>query len=210
LATIIHNVSNIPFEQALKTAKSMGTKKGKEILKSVFKHLELYDAVLREFEYVNLTFSLIISASCFAQLKRHRQATITAQRYDPELGVTIPQSVYEVGAANEFKKIIDMNNELFYKLKKRYPYASQYVLTNAHRRRVLASMNAREFYHISRLREDEHAQWEIREKTKKMATLAKKVMPLTLLLTGGKDHYPELYKELFGKYPRVIRPILPS
>lgn len=210
LATIIHSVSNISFKQSLKTAKSMGAKKRKEIIKSVFKYLELYDTVLREFEYINLTFSLIVSASCFAQLKRHRQATITAQRYDPELGVTIPKSVYEVGADNEFKEIIDMNNELFYKLQRRYPYASQYVLTNAHRRRVLASMNARELYHISRLREDEHAQWEIREKTKKMVALAKKVMPLTLLLIGGKDHYPELYKKLFGKYPRVIKPILPS
>jgi hypothetical protein len=32
-----------------------------------------------------------------------------------------------------------------------------------------------------------------------MVELAKHIMPLTLLLTGGKDQYPATYQELFGK-----------
>jgi thymidylate synthase ThyX len=47
--------------------------------------MEFYDFPLREFEYPDLTFELVVSASCYAQLKRHRMATMTAQPYDPEL-----------------------------------------------------------------------------------------------------------------------------
>jgi len=210
IASILHSSSDMNFQVAYKNAKSMNYNEKKKVIKKAFEHMELYDAVLREFEYIYLTFSLVVSASCFAQLKRHRQATITYQRYNPELGVIIPQSVYDAGMEKEFETIIKTTNDLFYKMQKDFPVASQYVLTNAHRKRVLLSVNARELYHISRLREDEHAQWEIRHKTEKMVRKAKDVMPLTLLLTGGKDRYPDIYKDVFGKYPKVIKPILPT
>ncbi len=210
IASILHTCSNMSYNEAYENAKSMNLNKKKTVIKKVFEHMKLYDAVLREFEYIYLTFSLVVSASCFAQLKRHRQATVTYQRYNPELGVTIPQSVYDAGMDKEFKEIIKITDILFYQMQKDLPVASQYVLTNAHRRRVLLSTNARELYHISRLREDEHAQWEIKDKTEKMVNLAKKVMPLTLLLIGGKNRYPDIYKDVFGKYPQVIDPVLPT
>lgn len=209
IAVILHTSSEMDFNDAFKIAKSMDYNKRKTVIKKTFEHLELYDAVLREFEYIYLTFSLVVSASCFAQLKRHRQSTITYQRYNPELGVTIPQSVYDVGMDKEFKEIIQITDALFYQMQKELPVVSQYVLTNGHRKRVLLSVNARELYHISRLREDKYAQWEIRDKTIKMVNLAKGVMGLTLLLTGGKDRYPEIYNEVFGTYPKIIKPILP-
>lgn len=210
LATILHSSSDLSFNNSFEIAKSMNHNKMRDFTIKTFEHMELYDAVLREFEYVHLTFALVVSASCFAQLKRHRQATITSQRYNPELGVTIPQSVYDTGMDKEFREIIEITDDLFYQMRKKLSVASQYVLTNAHRKSVLFSVNSREFYHISRLREDEHAQWEIRDKTRKMVNLAKGVMPLTLLLTGGKDRYPEIYKEIFGKYPKVIKSVLPT
>ena len=58
-------------------------------------------------------------------------------------------------------------------------------------------MNAREFYHFSRLREDETAQWDIRQLAVRMGEAAKKVMPLTFLMLGGKDVYPQVYEKVF-------------
>jgi len=210
IATILHTVSNVSFKKALHTTKAMNAKDKKELIKRVFQDMELYDTVLREFEYAHLTFELVVSATCFAQLKRHRQATITSQTYSPELGVTTPGSLKDAGMEKPFGNFIDRTNNLFNKMEKTLGFASQYVLTNAHRKRVLLSINARELYHISRLREDDHAQWEIRDKTGKMVALAKKVMPLTLIATGGKDKYPQVYKRIFGRYPKIIKPILPT
>ncbi|TET18215.1 MAG: FAD-dependent thymidylate synthase [Candidatus Cloacimonadota bacterium] len=210
IGAILHTSSNMAFGEACTIAKSLNVNKRLEIVKKAFKYIELYDTALREFEYIHMTFELTVSASCFAQLKRHRMATITCQYYDQELGVTIPRSIRDAGMEKAFRAIEKKANDLFFKIKKKHPQASQYVLTNAHRKRVLLSMNARELYHISRLREDENAQWEIRDKTAKMIHLVKNKMPLTLLLIGGKDRYPEIYKHVFGKYPKVKKSILPS
>jgi thymidylate synthase ThyX len=91
-------------------------------------------------------------------------------------------------------------------LKEKTDYGAEYVLTNAHRRRVLLKVNARELYHISRLREDATAQWDIREVAGEISRLAREVMPLTFLLAGGKDAYPGRYEEVFGRPPKLFPP----
>jgi thymidylate synthase ThyX len=58
-------------------------------------------------------------------------------------------------------------------------------------------LNARELYHIARLRADRHAQWDIRRLTEQMLAQARKAMPLTLMMAGGKDRFTELYGENF-------------
>ena len=163
--------------------------------------MEFYDAVSREFEYVNLIFELIVSASCFAQLKRHRIATITLQPYSPAHGITIPELITENGYENLFREMIEETENLFYKIAGMNPDAAPYVLTNAHRRRLLVGMNARSLYHFSRLREDKHAQWDIRNMAVKMLEYAKKTLPLTFLLACGKHQYHEVYQKIFGVPP---------
>jgi thymidylate synthase ThyX len=69
-------------------------------------------------------------------------------------------------------------------------------------------VNARELYHMARLREDATAQWDIRQIVARMSQLAKGVMPLTFLLIGAKDSYPEIYRELFHKLPKMSPPKL--
>jgi len=72
------------------------------MIRTACRYMEVYDAPLREFEYADLCFELVVSAACFAQLKRHRVATIIAQDYDPGLGVVIPQSVQAVNMEGPF------------------------------------------------------------------------------------------------------------
>ncbi len=206
IASLLHTSSSLPYEECFKKAKNLKPEDKKEFLLSAFKYMEFYDTPLREFEYVDLTYDLIISASCFAQLKRHRMATLTAQKYDPGLGVTVPPSIEEIGSKKEFMEMMDETNHVYSILKENMDQGAEYILTNAHRRRVLLKVNARELYHISRLREDATAQWDIRRTAGAMSGLAKKVMPLTCLLVGGKDSYPELYEDIFGKPPKLSPP----
>ena len=171
-----------------------------------FERMEFYDFPLREFEHADLVYDLVVSASCFAQLKRHRMATLTWQRYDPALGVTVPPSVREVGAEKDFLSVVDRTDETHAVLAKAVGPAADYVLTNAHRRRALLKLNVRELYHISRLRQDATAQWEIREIAAEMSRLAAKAMPLSCLLLGGKDAYPGIYARVFGRTPKMVPP----
>jgi len=206
IASLLHTSSSLPYEECFKKAKNLSLEEKKEFLKSAFKYMEFYDTPLREFEYVNLTYDLIISASCYAQLKRHRMATLTAQKYDPELGVTVPPSIEDIGSKKEFMEMMEETNHVYSLLKENTDQGAEYVLTNAHRRRVLLKVNARELYHISRLREDATAQWDIRRTAGAMSGLAKETMPLTCLLIGGKDSYSEIYEDIFGKPPKLSPP----
>ncbi len=205
-ASLLHSSSSLPYMECFQKARRLRPEDKKELLELAFKHMEFYDFPLREFEYVSLTYDLVISASCFAQLKRHRMATLTAQGYHPGLGVTVPPSLQEIGARKEFMEIIDETNRVYSLLKEKTDYGAEYVMTNAHRRRVLLKVNARELYHISRLREDSTAQWDIREVAGEISRLAREVMPLTCLLVGGKDAYPGMYEEVFGRPPKIFPP----
>ena len=210
LAAILHTVSHASHAECLNRVERQTLARKKEILKLACQDLQAYDAVLREFEHLSLTFELVISASGFAQLKRHRLMTITAQPYDPKNGWTIPTSIAEIKEHKSFKEMLARTEEVFDRIATIAPSVAQYVLTNSHQRRVLVTVDARELYHISRLREDPAAQWDIRDIAGRMMEQARHVMPLTLALACGKDSYARVYEELFGKPPAVTELKLPE
>ena len=206
ISALLHSTTDISYPLCRQHASRLSTDEKKEIVKTAMQKMEFYDSVLREFEHVDLIFEMVVSATCFAQFKRHRMATLTAQNYNPDLGVTIPPAILNIGAEKDFLDVIERTDEAFSKLKQKTPLGANYVLTNAHRRLILLKVNAREFYHISRLREDNTAQWDIQNVVRAMSALAKKVMPLTCLLIGGKDAYPQIYQKVFGRSPKLKPP----
>ena len=176
-AALLFSSSNLNYSSCLGQANQMTLREKKVVFKTAFEQLQAHDAVLRELENVDLQFELILSASCFAQFKRHRMSTIIAQEYDPQLGVTIPPAVRAIGQQKNFMDIMHHTKKAYEQIKKKTPLAATYVLTNAHRKRVLMKLNAREMYHLARMRADAHAQWDIHDLTEKMLKQAKKLCP---------------------------------
>ena len=209
-AALLHSSSNIPYEQCKSIAEKMTEQEKKAVFRASWQNMQFYNSVLREFEYADLTFDVVLSSACFGQLKRHRMSTITSQDYDPGLGVTIPAPIKEIGMEKYFKEIIDKTEQAYDAIRKEEPLSAPYVLTNAHRKRVLIKVSVRELYHISRLREDAHAQWDIQNVSRAMADEAKKVMPLACELIGGKDRYNDNYRSVFGRSPKVTEIALPG
>lgn len=156
-----------------------------------------HDAVLREYELVAAEFEVVTSAACFAQLKRHRMATLLPLPYDPALGLTVPASVERVGMGGDLRRLADRAAGVWRVVDAMCSPAAGYALLNAQRRRVLVRMNAREMYHFSRLREDAHAQWDIRRLAARMLALARERMPIALALAAGKDEFVSRRQELF-------------
>jgi flavin-dependent thymidylate synthase len=208
LAALLGRVSGASFGFCFEKVKKFSVARKREIFKTTCEHLEFYDVLPREFEFAEITFELIVSAACFAQLKRHRLVSISASDYEPGPGIVIPESVIKTGFEKEFRNIVRQSENLYFKMKPKIGRAAQYILTNAHQRRVLLKTNIRELYHISRLREDIHAQWDIRNITRKMTEAAQKIFPITLQLIGGKDKYPQIYKKVFGKEPKMMPPLI--
>jgi thymidylate synthase ThyX len=196
-ATLLFSSSNMTYARCLSMAGKMTLPAKKTLFKTAFENIKLHDAVLREMENVDLQFELVLSSSCFAQLKRHRMSTIIAQEYDPQLGVTVPPSIKAIGEQKAFMECMRRTQKAYEQISEKAPHAAAYVLANAHRKRVLMKCNAREMYHLARLRADAHAQWDIRDLTEKMLRQARKVMPLTLLMACGKDNFLKLFLKTF-------------
>ncbi len=196
-AALLHSSSQLSLSRCRGVAAHMGAEAKDALFKTALRHLQAHDTVLREFEYVELLFELIVSAACFAQLKRHRMATMTCQDYDPTLGLTVPPTVREAGMTGAFVENAARAEDLSDEIRKTAPAAAPYILTNGHRKRVLLKVNARELYHMARLRSDRHAQWDIRATVDAMLAAARREMPLTLVLAAGKDAFPAAREALF-------------
>ena len=198
VAALLHGAAHLPLAGCREIAARMAREEREALIKTALRQMKAYDAAPREFEHAGFTFELTISATCFAQMKRHRMASITVQEYDPSLGVTVPPAVAAIGMEKAFREICARTEETWEKIRRVAPAAAAYILTNGHRRRIALTVSARELYHLARVRADRHAQWDIRETATQMVAAGREVMPLTLMLAAGKDGFDDLYARAFA------------
>ncbi|MBN2372140.1 MAG: FAD-dependent thymidylate synthase [Vicinamibacteria bacterium] len=202
ISAALHSYSKRPAEDCYRLASWLteNEEPGRAFVKELLAHVTEYDNPPRFFEHGGgLMFEAVMSSSCFAQIKRHRMMTLLGQEYDPSLGVTAPDSVRQAGLEDRLKEVCETSAELYREFLSTYGRAAEYCLTNAHRRRVLMCMNPRELNHIARQRCDRHAQWEIRELSRKMVELTRRIAPLATLTTCGKDEFDALYQSVYGR-----------
>jgi flavin-dependent thymidylate synthase len=202
IAALLHGADLGSYPICLAHATAMTEQQRRQVIQAALRPLAVHHAPPRAFEMATVQFELAVSASCFAQLKRHRMASLTTQAYDPRLGTTMPESVAAVGLTAEFQQVMAASEQLYQEVRPLHAQAAPYVLTQAHRRRVLLQISARELYHFSRLRQDQHAQWDIRRLADRMLSLARPHLPLTLALACGKDRFAQTRESVFAEKPR--------
>jgi len=189
----------------LSSAASKGSVKGfddktlQNFYKTVFEKRTQHDPLKRYFEFADATFDLIVSSSNYAQLKRHRVASMLTDDYDISLGFTIPENIKTIGMEDRFNEVMKATDDFYSELLSHLPYHAQYALTNAHRRRVKLKMNFREIYHFMSLRLDEHAQWDIRDTAQKMLIELIKIAPYSTMMCCGKSGFSKKSDKIFGQ-----------
>lgn len=184
--------SGVCFSDANAYVASLTQNEKEEMFRFATKGMSIHDPAPRELEHCSLTYEIIISSAAFNQLKRHRMTSMTRGPYDPMLGVTVPPSFDNAGLAHILQEAVEDSMNMLKEMPP--PPVSWYVLLNAHRRRVIITLNLRELYHISRLREDAHAQWDIRGIVSEMTRVAREVFPICGKFLGGKDSVEEALK----------------
>jgi flavin-dependent thymidylate synthase len=183
---------------AFSLGKSLPSDSTAELWKDIFRNMGEHDSVPREFELATMTFDATISASCFAQLKRHRMMTLLRSPYRVQDASVIPPSVTTAGLKDPFTNALISAQRIAEELSKEHERLAPYLLTNAQTLRVRIQANARELYHFARLRCDSHAQWEIRSLADQMLAEARRVWPNLFTLACGKDTFAETYQKYFG------------
>ena len=197
VASLLYAYSNQDFESCINYAEKLSFAEKENLIKQALTSKESFEKVDRAFENIDYTFELVVSATNYAQLKRHRMTTQLVQDYDPMLGCTVPESIKAIGKESFFNEIISKINDFYYDFAKTFPNSKNYILSNAHRRRVLLKLNARELYHFISLRDDEHAQWDIRMSARAAADFVKQKHPLTSMLLCGKSSYRDQFSKVF-------------
>jgi thymidylate synthase ThyX len=204
LASFLAMFSSRDYNNAYGAVERMKPGEKENLFKELFKHMEFFDAPPRDFELPDFTFQAVVSASNFAQLKRHRMATLIPGDYDIGFENTIPGSIRENGLEGEFKEIIDRTNRVYLHLKEKYGQAADYILTNSHCRPVVMKMNLREFYHFVRLRSDEHTQWDIRSLSHQLIQKVKEIMPYAAMLLCGKSDFAVEFEKIYDRKPELL------
>ena len=197
-AALLYDYSTSDYDSCMRKASELTEKEKEELINTSLRHRECYDRVERAFEAIEMTFELSVSSSNYAQLKRHRISTQLVQDYNTELGVTVPPSIREIVQTDCFSLVMEKSRQLYNKLSNEFPQYRNYALTNAHRRRVLLKLNARELYHFMSLRADEHAQWDIRKTAESMKELIMEKAPLLSVMLSGKSNFNECRNRVFG------------
>lgn len=189
---------------AFDRVRTLGEAGQRRLFDAATHRMGIHDALPREFEHGVMTFDLVLSAAAFGQFKRHRMTSLTWLPYDPDLGLTVPPAMAGAGLADLLHEADADARSLVARLGAGHP-AAMYAWTNAHRRRAVLTTNLREFYHISRLREDEHAQWDIRALVGAMSAHAHRAFPVCAGLLGGKDRVGKRLESGGTKTPGTAR-----
>jgi thymidylate synthase ThyX len=197
LAAALYRFHEMPFADALAYIESLSEQGKAELADTLLKRLSRYDVPLRELEYCNYTFDLIMDQGAFAEFKRHRMMTQTPQRLSTRLGYTIPRLVTEAGFGSKYEAAMQSAIQMYEKLYEFNPDVAQYIVPNGFNRRVLAQFNLREAFAFCQLRSAANAHFSIRRVAQKMYEEMARVHPL---LTKYMKLHDETWEQVEENY----------
>ncbi|MCL4345796.1 MAG: FAD-dependent thymidylate synthase [Candidatus Thermoplasmatota archaeon] len=123
------------------------------------------DKIPRQFEFIDLIYSLRMNYGAFREFQRHRMFSILRGNLDPEMGHEIPEYIMKSpDLSNEFSSLCKRSATLFKKIAESgQPNEAQYVLPFATLYNIKVSGNLRELVYFSELRSTPQAHPDLRK-----------------------------------------------
>jgi len=201
LAAVLYRFSNLSFDQAIGKIKKMDLNEKIHLIECLLNDRGAHDETLRELEYANFTFDLILDQGAYYELKRHRMMTQTPQQLGADLGYTIPKDIAESVLIKEYQEVMQEVEETWQRIFQEYPDVGAYVIPNAFNRRVLVNLNLRAALHLLQLRTASNAHFSIRRMAQRMAVEIEKASPLMspFISINQGEKWNEIEKKYFSK-----------
>jgi thymidylate synthase ThyX len=152
VAALLYRFAKQPYSQIWDQVKTMTSRELESIINSALENLGPHDVPVRELELVDYTFDLLMDYGAYREFKRHRMQSYIAQPPTMEQGYLVPPLVTDAGLEADFHQAMDRVESAFHTMLGELPRVAQYLVTHAHKRRVLSKMNLRECYHLFKLR----------------------------------------------------------
>ena len=153
VAAALYERSRLPDDQLLDIARRMGTDDRAAVLRAyVGDRANRRHRPGRAFERTAYCFDLLSDYGAFRDLQRHRLLTIEWQELSADHGYTEPAAIGEVGAVDDWRRVMEGTRELCDALRGESSTLAQYSVAMAYRIRYRMQMNAREAMHVIELR----------------------------------------------------------
>ncbi len=176
-AALLYRFADLPYAQVWRQVEDMAPERRHEVIASCLDKLGPHDSPVRELEMVDYTFELVMDYGAYREFKRHRMQTYVPQPLTVANGYLTPPLLEDAGLKGKFAEAMELVSKAFREVSEVSPVAAQYLVTHAHRRRVLAKMNLRECYHLFKLRTQPQAHFSIREPIEEAMRLAVNAHP---------------------------------
>jgi len=178
LAAALYRFGEMTYADALSYVASLSEEAKATLAESLLGRLGKFDVPLRELEYCNYTFDLVMDQGAYAEFKRHRMMSQTPQKLTTRLGYATPLLITEAGFESEYQAAMEAATNMYEQLYDFNPAVAQYVVPNGFNRRVLAQFNLREAFAFCQLRSAANAHFSIRRVAQKMYEEMTRVHPL--------------------------------
>jgi thymidylate synthase ThyX len=153
VAAALYESSRLSESQLLDTARKMGTDDRAAVLRAyVGTRTNRRHRPGRAFERTTYSFEMLSDYGAFRDLQRHRLLTIEWQELTAEHGYTEPAAIEEIGAGDDWRRVMDRTREMYQALHDESTTLAQYAVPMAYRIRYRMQMNAREAMHVIELR----------------------------------------------------------
>ncbi|HSN93622.1 MAG TPA: FAD-dependent thymidylate synthase [Anaerolineaceae bacterium] len=162
LAGVLYRFGDDSYSVGLDQVQNMDDETRQALAAKLFEHIGNHDQPLRELEYADYTFDLVMDQGAYFEFKRHRMMSQTPQALTTYLGYALPRGIVDAGFEEKFVSAMEQAHTLYTKIAENLPAASSYVVPNAYNRRVLCRLNLREAFHFCKLRSAGNAHFSIR------------------------------------------------
>ncbi len=198
LSAALFRYQPVSFEDAQNTIKNLNADERTSLLTQILSSFTEFELPIRETEYVQCIFELIMDQGAYYEFKRHRMMTLTPQELNTRLGYCVPALITNAGCEESYCQAMNMAEECWQTLHETAPQAAAYCVPNGYKRRMLAAINLRSLYHLIRLRTRKNAHYSIRRAAFKMAEQIIAAIPETeMLLNLPQD---ETWQSIEQKY----------
>ena len=195
-AALLYRFSGLPYPQVWRQVEAMAQHDRYRVIDSCLGKLGPHEPPARELEVVSYTFEFVMDYGAYREFKRHRMQTYIPQPLTVAGGYLTPPLLEQAGLRGEFREAMERVADAFWQINGLSPVVAQYLATHAHKRRLLATMNLRECYHLFKLRTQPQAHFSIREPVEKAMRLAVEAHPglfRHLRLREFPEWWPDYY-----------------
>lgn len=189
------------YKRCLNYVANLSKEPFKQLAADLMTERSRFDQPLREFEYAQMTFEIVMDQGAYFEFKRHRMMTQTVKQLSPVDGFAIPRAISEADCEEDYVSAMDQAAAFYDRIAEFNLDAASYIIPNGFNRRVLFTMNLREFFNFCRLRSAENAHFSIRRISQRMAETIEEIYPIfgQYLDRPRVESWREIESENFSK-----------